>query len=322
MEITRRVMVLFPGSLGDLLCFLPALEVIAEEWSGRVFFVGRASLFDLIRRLSYVDRVISLDSRTLTPLFVAGSGSVEDLALFSVVSRVFSWFGHNYPEVRANLARVVSGPVQTFDFFVGQEQCHAATYYLRCVGVQEVRCPTFVLGTQEKEWARQYWSARGWRPSTKVLAIHPGSGGRRKRWVSEGFTTVARWWKGQRNCQVLVLLGPAEAHEAQQWQQIGEVETDLSLVLVAALLSRADVYLGNDSGVSHLAGAVGARGVVLFGPTLPQLWRPLGGALTVLRNVTYRHRAPDTVGIPLSEISAEEVISALLRQMGEVPPCT
>lgn len=318
MEMPGRVMVLFPGSLGDLLCFLPALEVIAEESSARVFFVGRAGLFDLVRQLSYVDRMISLDSRALAPLFMPGSEGIEDLSLFSLVSRVFSWFGHNYPEVRTNLARMVSGSVQTFDFFVGQEQCHAAAYYLRCVGVQEVRCPTLVLGTQEKEWARQYWSACGWHPGTKVLVIHPGSGGRKKRWVSEGFTTVARWWRGQRNGQVLVLLGPAEAHEAQQWQQIGKVATDLSLLLVAALLSQADVYLGNDSGVSHLAGAVGARGVVLFGPTLPQCWRPLGGALTVLRNITYRHRVPDTIGISLSEISAEEVISALLRQIGDV----
>jgi len=91
------------------------------------------------------------------------------------------------------------------------------------------------------------------------------------------------------------------------------VESALSVWQAAALLSRADLYVGNDSGASHLAGAVGARGVVLFGPTQPQQWRPLGGALSVLQNLRYRTEHPDEDGITLAETSAEEVIATLLR---------
>jgi len=318
MEMTGRVMVVFPGSLGDFLCFLPALEVIGRLSPRGVSFVGRTELFDLVRQLSYITQTTSIDSGSLTALFVPDSerNRKNNLLLFSAVSQVLSWFGHSRPEVQANLAGMVPGQVRTFAFFAGQGNCHASAYYLGCVGVQEIRCPTLVVGRQEKQWVDHYWKECGWHSLTKVLVMHPGSGGRKKRWAAEGFATVARWWREQRNCQVLILLGPAEDQEEEQWRQVGKVETNLSLLQVAALLQRADLYLGNDSGLSHLAGAVGARGVVLFGPTLPQSWRPLGGALAVLRNVAYRYRMPDAVGISLSEISAEEVITALLRQMG------
>src|SRR5262249_11303616 len=77
--------------------------------------------------------------------------------------------------------------------------------------------------------------------------------------------------------------GPAETDEAPYWRASGHrVATDLGLDAVAALVAGASRYVGNDSGVSHLAGALGRRGVVLFGPTRPERWRPLGGALAAL----------------------------------------
>ncbi|MFN8640815.1 MAG: glycosyltransferase family 9 protein [Candidatus Binatia bacterium] len=55
------------------------------------------------------------------------------------------------------------------------------------------------------------------------------------------------------------------------------------LARVAALLARAHRYLGNDSGISHLAGLVGARAVVIFGDTDPAVWAPAGATVRVLR---------------------------------------
>src|SRR5207249_2904287 len=81
------------------------------------------------------------------------------------------------------------------------------------------------------------------------------------------------------------------------------------LVDLAALLARAALYLGNDSGVSHLAGAVGAAGVVLFGPTEGRRWRPLAGRLVALGA---RGGGPD--GIPLAALPAARVIAACARR--------
>jgi ADP-heptose:LPS heptosyltransferase len=115
---------------------------------------------------------------------------------------------------------------------------------------------------------------------------------------------------------VCILLGPAEIGEEVHWKRFGRVESSLDLAQVASILSRATLYIGNDSGVSHLAGAVGARGGAIFGPTRPDQWRPLGGAITVVRNQTYRKENPNREGISLEEIPVQQVINLLDQWSG------
>jgi len=91
---------------------------------------------------------------------------------------------------------------------------------------------------------------------------------------------------------------------------------DLPLPDLAAVLARAALYVGNDSGVSHLAGAVGAVGVVLFGPTAARCWRPLAGRLASLE----ARCDGGTAGIPLATLPPARVIAAcrrVLRNGGE-----
>jgi ADP-heptose:LPS heptosyltransferase len=310
-------LVLFPGSLGDFLCFLPALEEIANSTAGGVIEVAaRGELAEMIGLFPYIRSSLSLDSRIFARLFSqpAACKREEEVLLPFPVSKIFSWFGHSHPEVEANLCTLTPGQVRSFAFFTGQEDCHASVYYRRCVGAEELRGPSLLLEKKERQWLDQYWQLQNWLPSSRVLIVHPGSGGQRKRWVAEGFVEICRWWQKTKKGKVLVVLGPAEEKEVRQWRQTGsQVESGLSLVQVAALVSRADVYVGNDSGISHLAGAVGARGIVLFGPTSPRQWRPLGGALSIIHNIQYRTALPDVAGISLAEISCAEVVALLAR---------
>jgi ADP-heptose:LPS heptosyltransferase len=308
-------LVFFPGSLGDVLCLLPALKAITEaENKTSLEVVARTELFPVLRCLPFVQRVVSIEQGIFSQLFSQSPSGGEALStLFPSVSTIFSWFGHNSPEVKINLNYIIPGRVRSFAFFTGQEDCHASAYYLRCVGIEELRSPSLRLGEEERRWAERYWDQHGYPPSSRLLVVHPGSGGKKKRWDQEGFVQISRWWREQQKGAVLILLGPAEQEEAKRWREVAETKDDLSLLQVAALLSRADAYLGNDSGLSHLAGAVGARGVVLFGPTSSRQWRPLGGALSVLRNESYRERNPGAPGISLTEIAVEAVQTALVR---------
>ncbi|MBI3799727.1 MAG: glycosyltransferase family 9 protein [Deltaproteobacteria bacterium] len=270
----------------------------------------------MIERFPFVQRVLSLDSGIFAQLFSRpGTSKRAEGLLFPLpVSEVFSWFGHAYPEVKANLDMITPGRVQSFAFFAGQEDCHASAYYLGCVGAEALRGPSLLLEDKERQWLDRYWQLQNWPPSSRVLVVHPGSGGQKKRWRAEGFVEVGQWWQKKKKGKVLLVLGPAEEQETEHWRQTGgTIESRLSLAQVAALLSRADLYVGNDSGISHLAGAVGARGVVLFGPTRPQQWRPLGGSLSVIHNVQYRTALPHVAGISFAEISCEEVLTCLAR---------
>ena len=78
-----------------------------------------------------------------------------------------------------------------------------------------------------------------------------------------------------------------------------------SLCQLADLLEGCDLYVGNDSGISHLAGLCGAPTLAIFGPTDPRLWRPLGPRVRVLR------------GQPLESLALETLLDAALRLLGQ-----
>lgn len=315
---SQKALVLFPGSLGDFICVLPALQWLKSSVQNQRLTVAvRGQSLEVASYVPWISQVFSLDRGVFASLFSAPSTISNELVkLFSAVTQVASWFGHASPEVHARLAQLVHGPVRSFAFFRGQEKKHACQYYLHCVGSDEIRCPSLVLGDKERKWLAMYWQLHKWNVGSRLLVVHPGSGGKRKRWALEGFLRVARWWKSDANRHVVILLGPAEEHEEAIWRHEGIVENALPLQYVGALLSRAEIYLGNDSGISHFAGALGARGVVLFGPTSFAQWRPLGGALTVVANSDYRKMAPDEDGISIDEVSPAEVIAELARISG------
>ena len=263
--MSERILVLFPGSLGDFVCFLPTLRaIIAKTDSAKVSLAVRASAFEIAGHLPHMSAVYSLDSGIFSRLFSSSFGQrEEERRFFSSFSHIFSWFGNAYGQVLANLKKY-SRDARSFPFFSGQisEQyrTHASLYYLHCVGIQDVRCPFLFVGKAQGQWAHDYSNENGWSPyNTQVLVIHPGSGGQKKRWDPNGFRLVAEWWKTGCHRAVLILLGPAEETESKSWQTVGHVLQGGTLWQVAALLRRATVYLGNDSGVSHLAGAIGAR---------------------------------------------------------------
>jgi ADP-heptose:LPS heptosyltransferase len=112
------------------------------------------------------------------------------------------------------------------------------------------------------------------------LVLHRGAGAAAKRWGTAGFADVAAWWR-RRGGEVTELLGPAEADLASL--PGADARRALPLPAMTELLAQAAAYVGNDSGPSHVAGALGVPGVVLFGPTDPARWRPLSSRLEVLR---------------------------------------
>ncbi len=311
-----RILVLFPGSLGDCICFLPALQalgtrgkelvVAGQEMTGAV--LGALSSFPQKVAL----QTVSIESGFFAHLFTPPSDSKDERLgpFFSSISDVFSWSGSLYPSVRINLERYCPGRVHIFPFFSGQTECHASTYYLRCIGIREGLPPSLQLEEEWQQWGEEYWRRNGW-SSTRILVIQPGSGGAKKRWAPGGYERVAQWWTNTKGQRVCILLGPAETGEEVYWKCFGRVASSLDIAQVASILSRATLYIGNDSGVSHLAGAVGARGIAVFGPTRPEQWRPLGGAITVVRNHTYRKENPNRAGISLEEIPVQHVINLL-----------
>jgi ADP-heptose:LPS heptosyltransferase len=111
------------------------------------------------------------------------------------------------------------------------------------------------------------------------LALHAGSGSAAKNWPHERFLALAE--RLAPGAPFLLVRGPAERHQPTLDTARVVLAQDLPLRQLGALLGQAEFYVGNDSGVSHLAAASGAACLVLFGPTDPAVWRPLGQVVTL-----------------------------------------
>jgi heptosyltransferase III len=117
---------------------------------------------------------------------------------------------------------------------------------------------------------------------TATLVIHPGSGGVLKMWPLERFIEIASLWPDQE--KVIFLLGPVEIEHGLSSRIPDKFRKVMPSTIQKAfhILAGASLYLGNDSGVSHLASLAGTPSVVLFGPSDPKIWKPVGSHVYVL----------------------------------------
>ncbi len=202
--------------------------------------------------------------------------------------RVHAWLGADGgASTLAHHARALgAGTLRFHGVARGDGPRHAATDYAAALEVEgPLEPPALTLPASP---VLPVWDA----PWPARLVVHPGAGAAAKRWTVSGFERVAAGWRA-RGGDVTVLLGPAEQGTVERWRQTGiRVAPELDVLGAAALLVSAPLFLGNDSGISHLAGALRRSGVVLFGPTQPARWRPLGGALAAL---SFTSRAEEDV---------------------------
>ena len=309
----EQALAVFPGALGDLVCFLPALKVLARR--ALVLLLCRHDLARLVDA-STLAAAVPLEGREASWLF-SSAPPAEAEEFFRRFAAVDCFSGFGVPEVEANLRRWQGSRGRVHPFRPSQPM-HLAAHFLRCVTAEEPphRLPEarLELRAEVVESARLRLARRVNREGP-LLVVHPGSGGQTKRWSRDGFLAVAERWLRRRG-RVAVVLGPAERGEERAWQGDGvDVLADLELVDLAVLLGGSAAYLGNDSGPSHLAGAVGASGVALFGPTDRERWRPLSAGIEALRVEpwsAYGERAPSS--------AIDAVDQALARTASAVQP--
>lgn len=298
----ERLVCIFPGALGDWLLALPALRALRERHPRAVCtMVTSGALRALSLASGVADTTAALEDAETARLF-AGDGLPRWLEARPVV---YSWLGAADPDARRRISRAASR-CRFFAVVRGRGAVHAAVAYARAVGV-----PTAHRGLARQARLTPPLSActdallaRLRRP---VLAVQVGAGARAKRWDPVGFVQLAEWWRRQGGA-VVEIAGPAEAGDAPVLG--APLAREWPLPDLAALLARTTLFVGHDSGVAHLAGAVDAPGVVLFGPTDPVRWRPLGSRIAVLRA---RGRGAD--GITLDALPVARVVEACRRRV-------
>ena len=316
----RRVLVIFPGALGDLMCLMPALAAISRRHPGAsVELMARFELGRLVAGRSVVARAHSIDAREVGGLF-ADETSGDARRFFGEFDRIYSFFASDDARFRERLAAATDGEV-SFHSFRPTGEGHVSEGYLRDLGEDASMLDARLEPTADDLAAAARVLLESKCDVSNLIVIFPGSGSPAKNWPADKFAALAselgidtrRPRAGppaplaatydDANYSAVVVLGPAEASIETIFREAGvSVLKDLDLPTVAAIARLASAFVANDSGVAHLAAAVGASGVVIFGPTDPVRWRPIGsGQIDILRRE------------PIDSVETREVAGALLK---------
>jgi heptosyltransferase III len=301
---TRRVLIIFPGALGDLMCLMPALAAISRRHPGAsIELMARFELARLVAGRSVVARAHSIDAREVGDLFAAENAE-RGGRFFGEFDRIYSFFASEDSRFRARLTAATDADVSFHPFRPGGDG-HVSAGYLRAIDEDASPIDAWIEPTSDDLAAALRALVQSKCDSSNLIVIFPGSGSPSKNWPVDKFLKVSVMQPSTLayRASVAVILGPAETSVEPIFREAGiRVLKDLDLPTVAAIARIATAFVGNDSGVSHLAAAVGASGVAIFGPTDPARWRPLGaGTIKILR------------GEPLDSIDVREVAGALSK---------
>jgi ADP-heptose:LPS heptosyltransferase len=276
--VALDVLLVRAGALGDVLLLRPVLAALrAAGHRPRLLAPAAPAAALLGPGPAEVDSVLDWDGTEMAGILAGEETSGAVASSLGEAGAVVAWT-RSQPLVAALAPRVRR--LLVHDPTPPPGGGHASAWLARPLAELGVASVESVPSLQFTEAETQASAAFTRSLPPRFLAVHAGSGSPAKNWPRERFLALAdRLASG---CPWLLVEGPAEERAASA-PSSAVVARALPLRVLGALLSRAGVYVGNDSGVTHLAAAAGAKTLALFGPTDPATWAPLGGAVRTLR---------------------------------------
>jgi len=293
-EIVKSTLIVHQGAIGDFILSLSSLEAIHRFYSQtRFIFLGNPSILQIIHSRPYFDGALNCAEKRWAPLYNS-KGKLEKGVFDSLpqVDSIFAFCRSSSQTLVDHLARIYEKPSYRIDPFpktdlglhVSEYQCRQ----LEKLGIPSLPCPAPVIAPSQEDFleARRFVQENVTAGNQLVL-LHPGSGGSKKLWSVAGWLDVIMTILSNNNIKITLIEGPADSHIVQQLRsEVGSTSLLLAsnwpLGKLAALMKHSSLYLGNDSGITHLAAACNTPTIALFGPTDPSIWGPQGSKVTVV----------------------------------------
>jgi heptosyltransferase III len=302
-----RILVIRGGAIGDFILTLPAITALRRQFpAAHLEVLGYPHIAQLALIGGLVNRVQSIEARALAGFFARGGELAEDLAdYFSEFDLILSYLYDPDGIFRSNVGLCTGA-----QFIVGSHRAeeaarvHAAKVYLqpleRLAIFDADPVPRIPVGPGPLSVSPQLSTAA-------PLALHPGSGSERKNWTEAKWAELLEHLANCTDFDLLVVGGEAEGERLQRLAATLpparlRLAQSLPLPDLARRLGSCHAFIGHDSGISHLAAAVGLPGLVLWGDTAEEIWRPPSDQVVVLR-----HSAG------LARLPVEKVVEALRR---------
>lgn len=278
-----KILVIRGGAIGDFILTLPVLQAIQTNLPANdVEVLGYPRIARLAVAGGLAARVESIESRAVAGFFARHGPLAESLRdYFSEFDLIISFLYDPDEIFQENVRRCTTG-----QFIAGPhrpdetQNLHATACFLkpleRLAIFEAEAFPRLAIERTDNgpASALKLGMATG-----NWLAIHPGSGSEKKNWPETGWRQFIEQLLAGTDWKLLIIGGESEGGRLDRLAEAapaGRVAVARSLPLpeVAQLLALARGFVGHDSGISHLAAAVGRPGIVLWGETNPAIWRP------------------------------------------------
>jgi ADP-heptose:LPS heptosyltransferase len=298
----NSMLVIRPGAIGDALLAFPVLKALKRYYAAaHITLVSNAQVLPLALASGVTDQACDFQDLSWSELFsTTGISTPSIRELLEQTDLAICWLRDSEGLVERNLKMAgakhrIIAPGRPPE----GEHIHIVDYLARTIGLPvagaQFIAPSLggLLNPSSKDTTTTH----------ECFAIHPGGGAAQKCWPTSRFASViTRLWQQHRS--ILLLVGPADTKRRDQLLQklscpptpeMLRILTNAPLLEVARQLQHCRGYLGNDSGISHLAAMLGVPTVAIFGPTDPVVWRPVGPSVKVLRGHTLEDVTIDAV---------------------------
>ncbi len=289
-----RILIVHQGAIGDLIVSLPSFHAIRQAFhTCSCDIMGYPHILRLVESRYYADRTISADSGSAASLY--RDDGMPDERIRQYLRRCASVFIFGgAPHEQAVMAVRAAAKVPAHRIATRPDSCdtHVIDYQLSGIRAAGIRpgaaVPRLYLRPEDHEQAGRLLHQSGICSQATVAAIAPGSGSPRKNWPESCFCLCIEELNRCIDIPLLIIEGPAEEGAAAAIMQrcpgprlVPIINCDLPVL--AAVLARCSLYIGNDSGTTHMAAALGVPTVAVFGPTDQKVWGPRGSSVRMFR---------------------------------------
>lgn len=254
--------------------------------------MGSANFLEMVKGRFYADSVSRFDHVDVAALFTHNAHISPSLLKRFGKKDVIVLFVSDHEQILANNLKATGARhVIQYDPFPSPEKSiHIIEHFLHVLDLMGIpsfcKTPKIFLHEEDIFFADNFLPENIINSKKILIAIHPGSGGRQKCWPVERYAALIGWFTREMDAEILVISGPADCHIAKELK--GKIRDDfilaeqLPLPKLAAIIKRCNLLIGNDSGITHMAAALGIRTVAIFGPTDPDVWGPRGDLVKIL----------------------------------------
>lgn len=296
-DSAQRILLIRAGALGDCVLMLPTLVALrAHVPHARIDVLGYPMRWSWICGRGIVDAVHAIDRPGMHLMFCEGAELPVSLkTFFEGYEVVLSYRPDPERVFERNLRRLGIQHVLSQPPFPPPPppKVHVADFALKLiaeVGLHPPReLPPLPVSAAERARMAPFFATHQIDPMRdRLVVLYPGSGSAGKRWPTERFTALARILAEQTGVRIVISVGYAEATLAGRLLSLLEpihpvMLTHWPLRDLIPLMVYAAVVIGNDSGLTHLAAALGRPTVAIFGPTDPEIWGPRGAEVSIVQ---------------------------------------